>query len=70
MLLFGSAFTLLYFVYEIYEGIEIINSGRKGEGVGTFVDAGIFLFVSVYLIINVRKANTAVKKENAERETN
>ncbi|SHN01435.1 hypothetical protein [Mucilaginibacter sp. OK098] len=70
MLLFGSVFMLLYFFYEMYKGIESINSSNKGEGIGTLADACIALFVSVYFFINVRKAKRAFKEENAAAETN
>ena len=68
MLLFGSYFMFLYFLYEVYKGIEMINSGKAGEGSGTLVDACISLAVSVYFFTNVRKANKAFKEENAARE--
>jgi hypothetical protein len=70
MLLFGSVFMFLYFFYEVYKGIEIINIGGKGEGVGTLIDACISLFVSIYFFINVRKANRAFKEENTAAGTN
>ncbi len=69
MLLFGSVFMLFYFFYEVYRGTEIIKTGGKGEGIGTFIDACISLFVSVYFFINVRKANRAIKKEDVFGET-
>lgn len=60
ILLVASVFMFLYFLFEVYKGIENINSGHKGEGMGTLVNAPICLFVAVYLFINVRKANRAV----------
>lgn len=70
MLLFGSIFMLFYFLYEMYKGIESINSRSAGQGIGTLVNACISLFVSVYFFINVRKANRAFREENAAAETN
>lgn len=70
MLLFASVFMLLYFFYEVFEGIESINSSGTGAGIGTLIDACISLFVSVYFFINVRKANRAFKEKNAALETN
>ena len=70
MLLFGGVFMLLYFFYEMYKGIECINSSNTGQGVGTLVNACISLFVSVYFFINVRKANKAFKDENTAAKTN
>jgi hypothetical protein len=60
----------IYFFYEIYKGIEIIRSNQTGGGIGTFVNAAITLFVSIYLFINVRKANKQFKEETAAREFN
>lgn len=68
VLLFASIFMLLYFFYEIYCGIESINSSKTGEGIGTLVNACVALFVSVYFFINVRKATRAFKEENAAAE--
>ncbi len=65
ILLFGSVFMLLYFFYEIYRGIVSINSGKTGGGIGTLIDAGISLFISIYFFINVRKANRTLKEEKA-----
>jgi hypothetical protein len=70
LLLAGSIFMFFYFFFEIYTGIEIIRSNQTGRGIGTFVDAGITLFVSIYLFINVRKANKQFKEETAAREFN
>ena len=65
ILLFASVFMFLYFFYEVYNGITSINSNKRGEGIGTLVDACISLFVAVYFFINVRKANKKLKEENA-----
>jgi hypothetical protein len=70
ILLAASVFSFLYFFYEVYKGIESINSSNKGEGIGTLVDACISLFVAVYFFVNVRKANRAFQKESAAAETN
>lgn len=69
ILLFGSVFMLFYFFYQVYQGFELFNSNHIGGGTGTFVEASISLFVSVYFFINVRKANRAFKEENGA-ETN
>lgn len=70
LLLFASVFMFLYFFYEIYRGVMNINSGEPGRGIGTLIDAGISLFLSVYFFINVRKANRTLKEEKAAAETN
>ncbi|MCR8561354.1 hypothetical protein KXD93_27120 [Mucilaginibacter sp. BJC16-A38] len=69
ILLFGSAFMLLYFFYEMYKGIASISSSNTAGGIGTLVDAGISLFLSIYFFVNVRKAKSAVNKENAASDT-
>ncbi len=65
LLLFGSFVTFLYSFYEMYNGIILVISSHKGEGIGTLVDACISLFVSIYLFINVRKANRTFREENS-----
>jgi hypothetical protein len=70
ILLLGSGYLFLYFFYEMYRGIESINSNNGGKSIGTLIDACIALFVSAYFFINVRKANRASQEENAAAETN
>ncbi|HVW98205.1 MAG TPA: hypothetical protein VHA56_19710 [Mucilaginibacter sp.] len=70
MLLFASTFMFFYFLYEVYEGIEMIGAGATGQGVGTLINACITLFVSVYFFINIRKAKRASKEENASADAN
>ncbi|MDN3580786.1 hypothetical protein [Mucilaginibacter flavus] len=63
----ASIYMFLYAFYEIYKGIEgaiSVDKAYKAEGVGTFINACLSLFVAVYLFINVRKANKAVKNEH------
>ena len=67
MLLFGSAFMLLNFFYQIYKALNFVSSGSTAQGIGTFVDAGISIFVSIYFFINVRSANKKFDEENATR---
>lgn len=54
----------------MYKGIESINSSKKGEGIGTLIDACISLFVSIYFFINVRKASRTLKEANTVAEPN
>ena len=68
ILLAASVYMLLYFFYEVYRAIGMIDLNRTGEGVGDLVDSGVTLFVAIYFFINVRKANLKVKEENAARD--
>jgi len=68
ILLVASVFMFLYFFYEMYKGINSISLGKRGEGIGTIIDAGISLFVSIYFFVNIRKANLVIKQENAPAE--
>ena len=52
-----SVIVLLYFPVELYNAIECFDSNKTGQGVGTLINAAITLFVAVYLIISVRRAN-------------
>jgi hypothetical protein len=69
-LLFGSAFMFLYFFYDLYKGIESINSSNAAEGIGMLIEACLALFVSVYFFINVRKANKQFEEENTANSSN
>ncbi len=61
-----SIFSFFYFFFEVYEGIQRINDGKKGEGIGTIADALIFLFLAIFFFINVRKATAAFKENNSK----
>lgn len=52
-----SVITLIYFPVELYNAIEYFSTNKIGAGVGTLINSAITLFVAVYLIINVRRAN-------------
>jgi len=70
ILLAASVFMFFYFFYEMYNGIESINSSDTGKGIGTLIDACISLFCSIYFFTNVRKANKKFKEENLARDQN
>lgn len=63
----ASIYMFLYFLYEVYDGIESITSTDKtykAEGIGTLINACFCLFVAAAIFISVRKANKKVKEEN------
>jgi hypothetical protein len=69
ILIAASVFSFLYFFYELYMGIESINSNNTGKGTGTLIDACISLFLAVYFFVNVRKVKRDFKAESAAAET-
>lgn len=64
IVLIASVYMFLYFFYEMYKGVAGINSGSKGEGTGTIINSCISLFVAIYFLVMVRKANKKIKEES------
>ena len=66
----GAIFLLLAFPYKIYIAVGYINSGAKGEGIGSLLDAAIYLAVPIYSLVNIRKAYKSITEDNAKIDQN
>jgi hypothetical protein len=53
----------LYFPFELYRGVEIVASGKTGEGLGAILNACVILFSGIYFLIQVRKVSKGRSEE-------
>jgi hypothetical protein len=57
LLVIAVILCFLCFPFELYRGVEILTTGRTGEGLGAIINACVLFFVAIYVLFKVRKGN-------------